>query len=158
MERSIGFQIATNEGRRSPIERDMQAMVDALALLGVRRCSQCGQFFRSADSGALFEGGELVCYGCVPEWWSSRSPELAIAERHRAEGKLAAWLRKYHQAQVVKDPARVPDAQSCYIQLAAGCVECGGSGKLLEGERCRFCNGLGTVFVVVLKETGRAAA
>ncbi len=169
MERSVRYRILPGEGQpgeaesgsaglRPSIERDVDALVGGLALLGIRRCSQCRQFFRSADSGVLFECGELVCYGCVPAWWSSRLPELAGIDRQKTESKLAAWLRKHHQGQVIKDPAKVPAPERCEIQLATGCVECGGSGKLLEGERCRFCNGLGTVFVVVLKEAGRAAA
>jgi hypothetical protein len=158
MERSVGYQMETSEYRQVPIERDIQALVEGLALLGIKRCSQCGQFFRASDSGALFDAGDLVCYGCIREWWSARSPEFAIDERQRLESKLAAWLRKCHQAQVIKDPAKAPAPQQCEIQLTAGCVECGGSGKLLEGERCRFCNGLGTVFIVVLKDAGRVAA
>ncbi len=146
MERSLGF------------DRDLSALIDGLALLGVKRCSQCGQFFRCSDSGALFDAGDLVCYSCVPAWWSARAPELSAADRKRIENKLASWLRRNHQAQVVKDPAKLPPPDRCEVQLMTGCVECGGSGKLLEGERCRFCNGQGSVFVVVPKEIARAAA
>jgi len=38
------------------------------------------------------------------------------------------------------------------FQMVAKCLECAGSGKLMEGERCRFCTGLGTVRIVVVKE------
>lgn len=57
------------------MQHDLSDVIAALALLGVKRCSQCKQFFRSADPGALFENGQTVCYPCVPEWWSSRSSQ-----------------------------------------------------------------------------------
>ena len=37
------------------VEHDLRDVIDALALLGIKRCSQCRQFFRSADPGALFD-------------------------------------------------------------------------------------------------------
>ena len=127
----------------SRVQRDLNDVMGALALLGVKRCSQCRQFFRSANPGELFDCGEIVCYGCVPTWWTSQSVRLGIADRERTEGKLASWLRKYHRAEVVNDAE---------FQIVAKCLECAGSGKLMEGERCRFCNGLGTVRIVVAKE------
>ncbi len=143
--------------RLARIERDIEALIGGFALLGIRRCSQCGKFFRTGDSGALFDCGDLVCFGCVPAWWSFQSPALCLTDRDRLQSKLASWLRKYHNAQVVKDPAKLPEPHRCEIRLKTGCVECGGSGKLLEGERCRFCNGDGAVFVVVLKQAGHPA-
>jgi len=134
------------------VEHNLNDLIDALALLGVKRCSQCRKFFRIADPGALFEGDQLVCYRCIPDWWSSQSMRLGVAERERVEGKLASWLRKYHRAEVVKvTPGNVPHFANADFQLVAKCVECAGSGKLMEGERCRFCNGLGTVRIVVPK-------
>jgi hypothetical protein len=134
------------------VEHDLNDLIDALALLGVKRCSQCRRFFRSADPGALFDCGQLVCYGCIPDWWPSLSTQLGIAERERIEGKLASWLRKHHQAEVVKaTPGTVLDTANAEFQIVARCLECSGSGKLMEGERCRFCNGLGTVRIVVPK-------
>jgi hypothetical protein len=134
------------------VDRDLNDLIDALALLGVKRCSQCRQFFRCADPGALFDCGQLVCYGCLPDWWPSESARLGIVERERIEGKLAAWLRKHHRADVVKATlGDVPKVTNAEFELVAKCVECAGSGKLMEGERCRFCNGLGTVRVVVPK-------
>ena len=77
---------------------------------------------------------------------------LGVADRELIEGKLASWLRKYHRAEVVKvTPGNIPDTTNAEFQLVAKCVECGCSGKLMEGERCRFCNGLGTVRIVVPK-------
>jgi hypothetical protein len=134
------------------IESDLNDLIDALALLGVKRCSQCRKFFRSAEPGALFDCGQLVCYSCVPDWWSSESARLTVEERERIEGKLASWLRKHHRAEIIKvTPGSVPETTNAEFQIAAKCQECAGSGKLMEGERCRFCNGLGTVRIVVPK-------
>ncbi len=135
------------------VEHDLNDVIGALALLGVKRCSQCKQFFRSADPGALFDDcGQLVCYGCIPDWWPSLSMRLGVEERERIEGKLASWLRKYHRAEVIKvTPGSVLDTTNAEFQIAVKCLECSGSGKLMEGERCRFCNGLGTVRIVVPK-------
>jgi predicted Zn-ribbon and HTH transcriptional regulator len=137
----------------SRVERDLNDVMGALALLGVKRCSQCRHFYRSADPGELIDCGEIVCYGCVPIWWPSQSGRLGIADRERTEGKLASWLRKYHRAEVRKmTPGKAPDDTDAEFQMVAKCLECAGSGKLMEGERCRFCNGLGTVRIVVAKE------
>jgi hypothetical protein len=136
----------------SRVEHDLSDMVGALALLGVKRCSQCKQFFRSTDPGALFDGGQLVCFACVPGWWPSFSMRLGVADREQTEGKLASWLRKYHHAEVVKEaPGKALDTANAGFQMVVKCIECAGSGKLLQGERCRFCNGLGTVWIVVAK-------
>jgi len=132
------------------MEHDLIDVIGALALLGVKRCSQCKQFFRSADPGALFENGHIVCYKCIPNWWSSCSVRLGVADRERLEAKLASWLRKHHRAEIVKEaPGKLLDATSAGFQIVAQCAECAGSGKLMEGERCRFCNGFGTVRIVV---------
>jgi hypothetical protein len=134
------------------IEHDLSDVIDGLALLGVKRCSECKQFFRSADPGALFENGHTVCYRCIPDWWSSSSLRLAVTDRERLEAKLASWLRKHHRAEVVKETAgKALDTSGVEFQIVAKCAECGGSGKLMEGERCRFCNGFGTVRIVVPK-------
>jgi len=134
------------------VEHDLKDLIGALALLGVKRCSQCRQFFRCADPGALFDNGQLVCYSCIPNWWSSLSTRLGVTDRERTEGKLASWLRKYHRAEVVKETSgKVTDTPNAEFQIVAQCLECAGSGKLMEGERCRFCNGHGTVRIVVPK-------
>ncbi len=77
------------------IRRDLNDVVGALALLGIRRCSQCKQFLKS-DPGTFFDSGELVCYECVPGWWSSMSGQLGIVEREKLEAGLTTWLRRYH--------------------------------------------------------------
>jgi hypothetical protein len=127
------------------VQRDLNSVVNALALLGIKRCSQCKQFFR-AEPGSLFDCGELVCHGCVPGWWSSLSGQLSITERERLEASLSSWLRRYHGAEVVTEEPSHSDQEE--FQIVVHCTECHGSGTLLEGERCRFCKGRGTVWIV----------
>jgi hypothetical protein len=130
-------------------QRDLNDVIGALALLGIKRCTQCKQFFATSDPGALFGNGTLVCYGCVPEWWQSRSGQLDAGEREKLETRLSAWLRKYHGAQIMKEEkSKIPETSPLDFQIVVHCSECGGSGKLLQGERCRFCNGFGTVWIV----------
>jgi hypothetical protein len=163
MEQGLNYELSRGGGTSIPpeaspfdnlseIEQDLKAVMGALALLGVARCSECKQFFRCSDLGALFDCGKLICYGCIPPWWSSQSSRLGIADRERVAGKLASWLRKNHGAKVMKE---IPESQAAAakqeFQIVTTCVECHGSGKLLEGERCRFCNGRGTVWIVVPK-------
>lgn len=161
METGLDHGFQQGNGMRSPaesplpetlaqIQRDVNDLVGAFALLGIQRCRQCRHFFRSSEPGALFDYGELVCYSCVPGWWHSVSGQLPISERERLEGKLSSWLRKYHRAEVVKEErGKLHDVRPEHFQIVVRCGECLGSGKLLEGERCRFCNGLGTVRLVV---------
>jgi hypothetical protein len=162
MQREIGngsSQAGTHAPAEEPlsatlarVEHDVNDLICALGLLGVKRCSRCRHFFRCTDSGALFDYGELVCYGCIPDWWPSLSMRLDITDRERIEGKLASWLRKNHRAEVVKTiPVQVPDTSNAEFEIVVRCLECSGSGRLMEGERCRFCNGLGTVRIVVPK-------
>ncbi len=72
------------------VEHDLKDVIGALALLGVKRCSQCKQFFRSADPGALFDYGQFVCYTCVPDWWPSESRGSALKS---ANGLRESWHR-----------------------------------------------------------------
>jgi hypothetical protein len=130
-------------------QRDLNDVINALSLLGIKRCSQFKNFLSGVDPGALFGNGELVCYSCVPEWWASRSGQLSVAEREKAETKLSSWLRKYHGAQILKEErGKIPETNPLEFKIVVHCSECGGSGKLLQGERCRFCNGFGTVWIV----------
>jgi hypothetical protein len=132
------------------LRTELQEVIDALALLGIQRCSRCRRFFRSSEAGALFDYTEVVCYSCVPEWWKSVSGQISVHDREKLESKLASWLRKYHQAQVIKQDKDDSAGMYSYgFQMVVHCTECNGSGKLLEGERCRFCNGLGTIRVVI---------
>jgi len=134
------------------LQHDLNGLVAALALLDIKRCSQCRQFFRSTGPGVLFDYGPLVCYGCLPGWWTVFSAATTTDDRLKVAAKLASWLRKHHHAEVLKEGLGNKHAESSYaFQIVTGCLECRGSGKLLEGERCRFCNGFGTIRVAVPK-------
>ncbi|MGA9980775.1 MAG: hypothetical protein WBQ08_19300 [Candidatus Sulfotelmatobacter sp.] len=130
-------------------ELDLDRLKDALALLGVNLCSWCKKFLRRSDPGSLFDAGELVCYGCVREWWPQRAAQLTVKEREILEGKLVFWLRDFHRAETFKDPAKLPDASLQELHIVANCLECRGTGKSMGEERCRYCEGRGTVWVIV---------
>jgi hypothetical protein len=134
----------------SQIQHDLKDLTDALALLGVKRCSACNKFFRCSDQGALFDCGKIICFGCVPSWWHEMSAHLNSEERDQIAAQLSSWLRKYHGAEIVKQKTEQgPEPTSSQFGIVVRCRECLGSGKLLEGERCRFCNGFKRVTVVV---------
>jgi hypothetical protein len=133
-------------------ELDLDRLKDALALLGVNACAHCKKFLRRSDSGALFDAGELVCYGCIHEWWPQRAAQLGIKERETLEGKLVFWLRDFHHAETYKDPAKLPEASLQELHIVANCLECRGAGKSMGQERCRFCEGRGTVWVIVSRK------
>ena len=54
----------------SHVEHDLNDIIAALALLGVKRCSQCRQFFRASEPGALFDQGWVFVrkVPAVPEY------------------------------------------------------------------------------------------
>jgi hypothetical protein len=133
-------------------ELDLDRLKDALALLGVNACSHCKTFLRRSDPGALFDAGELVCYACIHEWWPERAAQLGIKERETLEGKLVFWLRDFHHAETYKDPAKLPEASLQELHIVANCLECRGAGKSMGQERCRFCEGRGTVWVIVSRK------
>lgn len=132
---------------------ELDRMKDAFALLGVSACSHCKKFLRRTDPGALFDASELVCYGCIHEWWPQRSAQLSIKERESLEGKLVFWLREFHRAETFRDPAKLPDPAQQELHIVATCLECCGSGKLGD-DRCRHCEGRGTVWVIVSRKKG----
>jgi len=131
---------------------ELDRMKDALALLGVNACSWCKKFVRRSDPGALFDAGELVCYGCIREWWPERSAQLGVKERESLEGKLVFWLRDFHRAETFKDPAKLPEASQQELHIVANCLECRGTGKSMGEDRCRYCEGRGTVWVIVSRK------
>jgi len=133
---------------------DLDRLKEALALLGVISCSWCQKFFRRTDPGALFEADVPVCYGCIHEWWPHRCAQLDVKDREALEGKLVFWLRQYHHAEFFKDPAKLPEAFLQELHLVANCLECHGTGKLMDQERCRYCEGRGTVWVIVSRKRG----
>ena len=131
---------------------EIERLKDGLGLLGINACSWCKKFFRRSDAGALFDAGELVCYGCVPQWWAERCAQLGTKERESLEGKLVFWLRDYHHAETFKDPAKLPESSLQEVHLVANCLECRGTGKSLGQDSCRFCGGRGTVWVIVSRK------
>jgi len=134
------------------LQAELNHFAEGLALLGAKRCSRCRRFFRSADPGALFHFEDLVCFGCIHEWWPQRCAEFSVEDREKAEGRLVYWLKEYHHAKVVKQPARLPESNAEEFQLVATCGECHGTGSLAGNERCRYCDGRGSLWVVVLKD------
>jgi hypothetical protein len=132
--------------------QEIERLKDGLGLLGVNPCSWCRKFVRRTDPGALFDAGELVCYGCIPEWWPQRCSQLPEKERENLEGKLVFWLRDHHHAELYKDPAKLPESSQQELHIVANCLECRGTGKSLGQERCRYCDGRGTVWVIVSRK------
>jgi hypothetical protein len=131
---------------------ELDRLKDALGLLGVNPCSPCKKFFRRADPGALFDaGGDLVCYACIHDWWTQRCTQLSTTERQNVESKLVYWLRATHHAEIIKDPAKLPESTRQELNLVANCLECRGTGKSLGQDHCRYCEGRGTVWVVVAR-------
>ena len=133
---------------------DLERLKEALGLLGVSACSWCKKFSRRADPGALFDAGELVCYDCIHEWWPERCTQLSTKDRENLEGKLVFWLRDFHNAELFKDPAKLPESSLQELHIVANCLECRGTGKLMGQERCRYCEGRGTVCVIVPRKQG----
>jgi hypothetical protein len=133
---------------------EIERLKDAFALLGVSACSWCKKFLRRTDPGALFDAGELVCYGCIHQWWPERCAQLSTKERENLEGKLVFWLRDYHHAETFKDPGKLPESSLQELHIVANCLECHGTGASLGQESCRFCEGRGTVWVIVPRKKG----
>jgi hypothetical protein len=133
---------------------EIERLKDAFGLLGVSACSWCKKFLRRTDPGTLFDAGELVCYGCIHEWWPKRCAQLSTKERENLEGKLIFWLRDYHHAETFKDPAKLPETSEQELCIVANCLECKGTGKSLGQDSCRFCEGRGTVWVIVPRKKG----
>jgi hypothetical protein len=140
------------EQRLARYESDLTRLKDALALLGVSDCSWCKKFFRRSDPKALFDAGDLVCYTCIHEWWPQRSAQLDDKDREDLESKLVFWLRANHNAEIFKDPAKLPDSSLRELYVVANCLECRGSGKSFGQENCRYCAGRGTVWVIVSRK------
>ncbi len=131
---------------------ELNRLKEAFALLGVSACSQCQKYFRRTEPGALFDAGTPVCYGCIREWWPQRCAELEVKDREDLEGRLVFWLRQYHRAESFKDPAKLPEPSLQELHIVANCLECRGTGKLMDQERCRYCEGRGTVWVIVSRK------
>ncbi len=135
-------------------ELDLDRLKEAFALLGVNACSYCKKFFRRADPGSLFDAGELVFYGCIPDWWTHCCARLSTKDRETLEGKLVYWLRANHHAEIFKDPDKLPENSLQQLNIVANCLECRGTGKSMGEERCRYCGGRGTIWVIVSRAQG----
>ena len=131
---------------------DLERLKDALGLLGVNPCAWCQKFVRRSDPGAMFDAGELVCYGCIADWWRQRCSQLSGKDRENLEGKLVFWLRDHHHAELFKDPAKLPESSQQELNIVANCLECRGTGKSLGQDHCRFCEDRGTVWVIVARK------
>jgi hypothetical protein len=128
----------------SRIEHRLNQFISALGLFGIEPCSLCGSLLRSSEPAALFNGnGELVCAGCVQEWWSMRSEQLDAPDREAVERKLTHWLVNYHNGRVIRQFEEVLRIPLQEFRIVATCSECNGTGN-----GCRFCDGHGTVWVV----------
>lgn len=135
------------EERLASVERSLQHIKDGLGLLGLKPCTWCGVLYRRSDAGALFHYDELVCFNCIPHWWSHRCPELSVSERQKAERELRQWLVSHHHAEVILRPGNLPE--HFLMKLVTGCEECNSSGKTSTGGLCRHCDGRGTVWVII---------
>jgi hypothetical protein len=136
--------------RLSGLERRLKRQEAGLGLLGLRPCNCCGTFYRRSDAGALCDCGELVCYDCIPRWWSQRSPKLSTEERQTVERELRQWLVGRHHAEVIGKLKDLPEPDRLMMKLVTGCEQCGGTGKTSgTGGICHHCDGRGTVWVIV---------
>jgi len=102
--------------RLASLERRLEHLKAGLGLLGAKPCDRCGVFCRSSDRGALFHGGELVCYNCIPQWWLQRSPKLGSDDRQQAERDLRRWLVSHHRAEVIGRPEDLPARATTALQ------------------------------------------
>lgn len=130
------------------MERELELLRQGLSLLDIRPCCLCRRFFR-AEPGALFDAGaESICFGCIPKWWPQRSPGLSAKDRQLIEYRLVRWMLAHHHAHVIHQAEKLPADQPQEFRLVTDCEECEGTGTLLGG-RCHYCNGRGTLWVVI---------
>ena len=130
------------------LERELARLRSGFELLGVKACSCCQNLFRATEPGNLFDAGDLVCFACIRHWWPGRSQTLAANDRELIEHKLVHWLLNHHGAKVVRNLDKFPADDSQGIRLVSACEECDGKG-LWAGAKCHFCNGSGTLCLVV---------
>ncbi|MGA7409986.1 MAG: hypothetical protein WBW33_05835 [Bryobacteraceae bacterium] len=143
---------AREQADQPGIEREIAAFRNALGLLGLKQCAWCRKYVRFAEPGALFEGGELVCYGCALDWWKNKCPQLPVEERSAIEHKLVHWLIYQHHSKVIKPAGKAAEAAPDAPRLVASCIECAGKGKDTGGGHCSHCNGLGIIWVVLTEK------
>lgn len=137
------------EERLARIERELEHQKTGLGALGVKPCCRCGIYYLRSNPGALFNGGELVCFKCIQQWWLDRSPKLSPDERTKTESDLCRWLLNHHQAELILRIGDLPSPEQLRIKLVVACETCNGEGKTHSGKKCAQCDGRGTVWVVV---------
>jgi hypothetical protein len=137
------------DDRLANLELGLERLKAGLGLVGVKPCSWCGVYYGRSDPGALLDCGELVCYDCVPQWWLHRSPGLGVKDRQTVESGLRRWLVTYHHAEVIGHSRKLPSPEQLLMKLVTGCQQCNASGKTYAGARCSYCDGRGTVWVIV---------
>jgi hypothetical protein len=137
------------------IERRLGHVESALEQIGLRACRHCKRYFRRSEPGLLFDCRGPVCVECIPEWRAELSTELTVNERATVERQLTQWLLVYHQGTIVRESRKVPEPQLLKVRVVVGCERCQGTGRV-SNSRCRYCDGRGTVWVVVPKEAQQA--
>jgi hypothetical protein len=135
--------------RLASIEHELEHLKAGLGLLGITPCSWCGAYYRRSDPGALLKCGDVVCYRCLPSWWEQRCPTLSVGERQKTEMELNRWLVSHHGAEVIGMAEHLPEPERLSLKLVTGCEECNGTGKNYSGKRCHYCDGRGSVWVIV---------
>ncbi|HEY3972615.1 MAG TPA: hypothetical protein VGM18_06400 [Candidatus Sulfotelmatobacter sp.] len=139
------------EDRLANLQRDLDRLTAGVSLLGIKPCHSCGKFFRSANPATLFESrGNTICYDCLPEWWENYCGRLNATDREIAEHTLKIWLVTHHGAEVINRPEKLRKDPPPRLQIAVSCFECHASGHLGE-DRCHFCDGRGSMWVVVIE-------
>jgi hypothetical protein len=136
------------QDRVERLERDLEHLTTGAGLLGIKACCWCKKFFRTSDPGALFDAATPVCYGCIAEWWRNQCNELNVSQREIIERALKIWLLRYHHAEVVKNPEKLPKDPPPQLQVVVSCNECHATGYV-NGARCGLCDGRGAVWIVV---------
>jgi hypothetical protein len=134
--------------RIADLERDLEHLTTGVALLGIKRCFWCKKFYRTSEAGLLFDSGATVCFNCIPAWWPQYSTEVTDKQREIVEFELKNWLIRCHHAEAVRNPEKLPKDPPPRLQIVVSCYECKGTGDN-AGERCRFCDGRGSIWVLV---------
>ena len=134
--------------RLERLEHELERLTAAVGRLGIKPCSWCKKFLRSSEPATFFSRDTPVCYQCVPEWWRYQCNQLSVHEREIIERQLKTWLLRYRHAEVVRGPEKLPKDPPPHLRIVVSCNECQATGYLNK-VRCGFCDGRGTVWIVV---------